>query len=248
MSASFPYICFVSKFIRHLSAEMGQLMSSMRDFATDNEWNWMRAKGPQIRSGVHEYVRFEHRGSDTYELCVLEGWPTKASPMQIHTALSTKHLVGDVQPTRRLLCNQGPLSQTPDNPRCLQVHRPDRRYPRYGMAVHRSYVILVPDLQFQKHDRLTARRPTRSPSNSHSAPPHTYLMPSFSAVAAPRSAHSSSQQTLPKIFRKRNSLNALPRPSHLPTSTHPLILSCRRKRSCFCPMGRAYRGRTREAS
>ena len=52
---------------------MGQLMTSFRDFDTDKGWNWVRAKGPHIHTGVHEYMRFEPRGSDTYELYVLDG-------------------------------------------------------------------------------------------------------------------------------------------------------------------------------
>ena len=56
-------------------------MTSFRDFDTDKGWNWVRAKGPHIHTGVHEYMRFEPRGSDTYELYVLDGWRSKAGSM-----------------------------------------------------------------------------------------------------------------------------------------------------------------------
>ncbi|KAF9219622.1 L-aminoadipate-semialdehyde dehydrogenase [Gyrodon lividus] len=58
--------------------EMGQLMTSYRDFDTDKGWNWVRAKGPYANNGVNDYLRFENRGDGTYELYVLDGWHTKA--------------------------------------------------------------------------------------------------------------------------------------------------------------------------
>ncbi|KAG1862517.1 L-aminoadipate-semialdehyde dehydrogenase [Suillus subalutaceus] len=61
--------------------EMGQLMTSFRDFETDKGWNWTRAKGPHVNTNVNDYLRFEPRGGDTYELFVLDGWPMKASVM-----------------------------------------------------------------------------------------------------------------------------------------------------------------------
>jgi len=59
-------------------AEMGQLMTSFRDFETDMGWNWVRAKGPYVKTKVNDYLRFEDRGGGTYELVVLDGWHTKA--------------------------------------------------------------------------------------------------------------------------------------------------------------------------
>ncbi|KAG0707371.1 L-aminoadipate-semialdehyde dehydrogenase, partial [Suillus ampliporus] len=61
--------------------EMGQLMTSFRDFDTDKGWNWTRAKGPHVNTNVNDYLRFEDRGGDTYELFILDGWPMKASVM-----------------------------------------------------------------------------------------------------------------------------------------------------------------------
>ena len=98
LSVSISY-ALVLKLMRRLSAEMGQLMSSFRDFDTDKEWNWVRAKSPYARTGVHEYLRFEPRGGDTYELYVLDGWHTKASPMHTYIILSAKYPAGDVRPT-----------------------------------------------------------------------------------------------------------------------------------------------------
>ncbi|KAG1775414.1 L-aminoadipate-semialdehyde dehydrogenase [Suillus placidus] len=55
--------------------EMGQLMTSFRDFETDNGWNWTRAKGPNVKTNVNHYLRFEPRGGDTYELFVMTNQP-----------------------------------------------------------------------------------------------------------------------------------------------------------------------------
>ncbi|KAG6378292.1 male sterility protein-domain-containing protein [Boletus reticuloceps] len=73
-------------------SEMGQLMTSFRDFDTDKEWNWVRAKGPYIHTGVHEYMRFVPCGSDTYELYILDGWYTKVMSNQPDGSYATKDL------------------------------------------------------------------------------------------------------------------------------------------------------------
>ncbi|KAG1808219.1 L-aminoadipate-semialdehyde dehydrogenase [Suillus subaureus] len=72
--------------------EMGQLMTSFRDFETDKDWNWTRAKGPHVKSNVNDYLRFEHRGGDTYELFVLDGWPMKVMTNQPDGSYATKDL------------------------------------------------------------------------------------------------------------------------------------------------------------
>ena len=89
LSASFSFVFSPCGLKRCLSAEMGQLMTSFRDFDTDKGWKWVRAKGPYVHTGVDEYMRFEPRGSDTYELYVLDGWHTKAGPIR---ALSSSHV------------------------------------------------------------------------------------------------------------------------------------------------------------
>ena len=81
LSASFSFVCSTWSLKRYLSAEMGQLMTSFRDFDTGGGWKWVRAKGPYVHTGVDGYMRFEPRGSDTYELYVLDGWHPKAGPM-----------------------------------------------------------------------------------------------------------------------------------------------------------------------
>lgn len=83
LSASFSFVLFTWDLIRCSPAEMGQLMTSFRDFDTDKAWNWVRTKGLYVHTGVHEYLRFEPRGNDTYELYVLDGWPTKAGLMHV---------------------------------------------------------------------------------------------------------------------------------------------------------------------
>ncbi|KAG1862520.1 L-aminoadipate-semialdehyde dehydrogenase [Suillus subalutaceus] len=72
--------------------EMGQLMTSLRDFETDKGWNWTRAKGPHVNTNVIDYLRFEPRGGDTYELFVLDGWPMKVLTNQPDGSYATKDL------------------------------------------------------------------------------------------------------------------------------------------------------------
>ncbi|KAG2036041.1 L-aminoadipate-semialdehyde dehydrogenase [Suillus americanus] len=72
--------------------EMGQLMTSFRDFETDKGWNWTRAKGPHVSTNVNDYLRFEPRGGDTYELFVLDGWPMKVLTNQPDGSYATKDL------------------------------------------------------------------------------------------------------------------------------------------------------------
>ncbi|KAG9316268.1 hypothetical protein JVU11DRAFT_2297 [Chiua virens] len=56
--------------------EMGQLMTSFRDFDTDKEWNWYT-----------NICVLNHYGNDTYELYILNGWHTKASLTHILSIL-----------------------------------------------------------------------------------------------------------------------------------------------------------------
>ena len=58
-------------------------MTSFRDFDTDKEWNWVRAKGPYVHTHVVEYMRFEPHDSGTFELYILDGWPSKAGTMYV---------------------------------------------------------------------------------------------------------------------------------------------------------------------
>ncbi|KAG2150554.1 L-aminoadipate-semialdehyde dehydrogenase [Suillus clintonianus] len=72
--------------------EMGQLMTSFRNFETDKDWNWPRAKGPYVKTNVNDYLRFEPRGGDIYELFVLDGWPMKVMTNQPDGSYATKDL------------------------------------------------------------------------------------------------------------------------------------------------------------
>ncbi|KAH7912004.1 L-aminoadipate-semialdehyde dehydrogenase [Hygrophoropsis aurantiaca] len=72
--------------------EMGQLMTSFRDFETDKDWNWVRAKGPFVKTNVNDYLRFEDRGDGKFELYVLDGWHTKVMTNQPDGSYATKDL------------------------------------------------------------------------------------------------------------------------------------------------------------
>ena len=80
LSTSLFHPCPGLKPMKRSSAEMGHLMESARDFDTDKEWNWVRAKSPYMHNGVHKYLRFEPLGGGTYELYVLDGWQSKVGP------------------------------------------------------------------------------------------------------------------------------------------------------------------------
>ncbi|EGO25232.1 putative aminoadipate reductase [Serpula lacrymans var. lacrymans S7.9] len=73
--------------------EMGQLMTSFRDFENDKLWNWVRAKGPYVKSNVNDFMRFEDRGDGKYELYVLDGWHTKVMSNQPDGSYATKDLL-----------------------------------------------------------------------------------------------------------------------------------------------------------
>lgn len=47
-------------------------MTSLRDYATDKAWNYLRDEGR-----IKQYSRFEERAGGLYELIVLDGWPAK---------------------------------------------------------------------------------------------------------------------------------------------------------------------------
>ncbi|KAF4336661.1 NRPS-like enzyme [Fusarium beomiforme] len=66
--------------------ETGTLLSSLRA-AEDNEWSWLRAP-PEIGHPL----RFEHQGSDTYELVCLKEWPMLAGANQDDGSWRTKDL------------------------------------------------------------------------------------------------------------------------------------------------------------
>ncbi|EIW83278.1 L-aminoadipate-semialdehyde dehydrogenase [Coniophora puteana RWD-64-598 SS2] len=72
--------------------EMGQLMTSQRDFETDKGWNWVRARGPFAKGNVADYLKFVPVGHDTYELYVLDGWHAKVMTNQPDGSYASRDL------------------------------------------------------------------------------------------------------------------------------------------------------------
>ncbi|KZT51231.1 putative aminoadipate reductase [Calocera cornea HHB12733] len=69
-----------------------QIFTSFRDFKTDKGWNWLRGSGPWAKKGLMQWIRFEDRGEDVFELVVLEGYPTKVMSNRPDGSYSTKDL------------------------------------------------------------------------------------------------------------------------------------------------------------
>lgn len=112
---------------------MGQLMTSFRNFETDKGWNWTRAKGPNVNTNVNDYLRFEPRGGDTYELFVLDGWPMKASMYLLLDCIVSITGEGYDQPTRWVVRIERSVYQASHHPRCIQIHWKNRRHPGHGV-------------------------------------------------------------------------------------------------------------------
>ncbi|KAF4555861.1 Non-canonical non-ribosomal peptide synthetase-like protein 2 [Elsinoe fawcettii] len=75
------------KLISHYgTTETGQLMTSFREDG-DLDWNYLR-----VQKSLKPFVRFEERGSNVYELVVLEGWPSKVATNRPDGAYATKDL------------------------------------------------------------------------------------------------------------------------------------------------------------
>ncbi|KZO94102.1 acetyl-CoA synthetase-like protein [Calocera viscosa TUFC12733] len=72
--------------------EMGQIFTSFRDFKTDKGWNWLRGTGPWAKRGLMDWIKFEDRGEDVFELIVLDGYPTKVLSNRSDGSYSTKDL------------------------------------------------------------------------------------------------------------------------------------------------------------
>ncbi|KAL3466049.1 hypothetical protein BJX64DRAFT_296438 [Aspergillus heterothallicus] len=68
------------------TTETGQLMTSFRE-RSDLDWDYVRP-GPSLLP----YVRWEEQMSGIYELCVLEGWPSKVASNRPDGAYATKDL------------------------------------------------------------------------------------------------------------------------------------------------------------
>ncbi|KAL4885540.1 hypothetical protein BJY04DRAFT_231032 [Aspergillus karnatakaensis] len=68
------------------TTETGQLMTSFRE-RSDLDWDYVRP-GPSLLP----YVRWEEQMPGIYELCVLEGWPSKVASNRSDGAYATKDL------------------------------------------------------------------------------------------------------------------------------------------------------------
>lgn len=71
----------------------GQLGTSFRDFDSDKDWNYIRFSGPQVKSGVADYLRFDSQGDDkTSEIVVLDGWKGKVRSNQPDGSYATSDI------------------------------------------------------------------------------------------------------------------------------------------------------------
>ncbi|KAL4899742.1 hypothetical protein BDW74DRAFT_188917 [Aspergillus multicolor] len=68
------------------TTETGQLMTSFRE-RSDTDWDYVRP-GPSLLP----YIRWEEQMPGIYELCVLEGWPSKVASNRPDGAYATKDL------------------------------------------------------------------------------------------------------------------------------------------------------------
>ncbi|KAJ5747040.1 NRPS-like protein biosynthetic cluster [Penicillium nucicola] len=68
------------------TTETGQLMTSFRD-RSDLDWDYVRP-GPSLLP----YLRWEEQSPGIYELCVLEGWPSKVASNRPDNSYATKDL------------------------------------------------------------------------------------------------------------------------------------------------------------
>ncbi|RDW81354.1 putative NRPS-like enzyme (JCVI) [Aspergillus mulundensis] len=68
------------------TTETGQLMTSFRE-RSDTDWDYVRP-GPTLLP----YIRWEEQMPGIYELCVLEGWPSKVASNRPDGAYATKDL------------------------------------------------------------------------------------------------------------------------------------------------------------
>ncbi|KAJ9111498.1 hypothetical protein QFC22_006525 [Naganishia vaughanmartiniae] len=72
--------------------EVGQLGTSLRDFETDKDWNYVRFSGPHVSSGVIDYLKFEPQADGSFELVVLDGWGGKVRSNRPDNSYSSSDL------------------------------------------------------------------------------------------------------------------------------------------------------------
>lgn len=69
------------------ATEVGQLMTSFRDFTSDKGWDWLR-----VPTHLKPFLSMEERGPGLYELVVMEGWPSKVVRNREDGAYTSKDL------------------------------------------------------------------------------------------------------------------------------------------------------------
>lgn len=69
------------------ATEVGQLMTSFRDFKNDKLWDWLR-----VPDRLLPYLSMEPRGPNLFELCVQEGWGSKVATNRDDGSYATKDL------------------------------------------------------------------------------------------------------------------------------------------------------------
>lgn len=69
------------------ATEVGQLMTSFRDFSSDRGWDWLR-----VPTHLKPFLSMEERGPGLYELIVLDGWPSKVVGNREDGAYTSKDL------------------------------------------------------------------------------------------------------------------------------------------------------------
>lgn len=67
--------------------EVGQIMTSARDYEKDKGWNWVR-----LPKHAQPYVRWQNQGDGVLELVVLDGWPSKVLTNNADGSYSSKDL------------------------------------------------------------------------------------------------------------------------------------------------------------
>ncbi|KAF2166908.1 hypothetical protein M409DRAFT_22960 [Zasmidium cellare ATCC 36951] len=69
------------------ATEVGQLMTSFRDFKSDKLWDWLR-----VPDRLLPFLSMEPRGPNLFELCVNDGWGSKVATNRDDGSYATKDL------------------------------------------------------------------------------------------------------------------------------------------------------------
>ncbi|KAI7229044.1 acetyl-CoA synthetase-like protein [Hortaea werneckii] len=88
-------VCHGVHLVAHYGAtEVGQLMTSFRDYNEDKDWDWLR-----VPENLKPYLSMEERGPNLFELCVRDGWKSKVATNRDDGSYATKDLF-QPHPTR----------------------------------------------------------------------------------------------------------------------------------------------------